>query len=133
VTKLINSFIIALIVFTLGFNIIVVNKYNAIKTENAELKQQIQAMQQEKAGYKEGKYTLITNLSSSIYLNKIPASFEDNHPWEDVNGVRFFDVTVNGTHYRYVEGHIEMPQLALYAPNMHLEVVSETKWPKEGP
>lgn len=103
-----------------------------LRQENAELQQQLQALQQQKAGYKEGKYTMITNLSSSMYLNRIPANFEKINPWTDVNGVSGFDITINGTHYRYVEGHIEWPQLALYAPEMHLEVVSDTEWPKEG-
>lgn len=97
----------------------------ALEVENFKLKQQLQSAIQEKEIFKEGKYTLITNLSSSIYLNRIPAKYDDIDRWEDVNGVKFFDVTVNGTHYRYVEGHIQMPQLALYAPNIHMEVVSE--------
>lgn len=101
------------------------------KIENADLKQQIQAMQQEQEAYIEGEYTLITDLSSSIYLNSIPASLVKEQRWEDVNGVWFFDITKEGTHYRYVEGHIEWPQLALYAPNMHMEVISDSKWPKE--
>jgi hypothetical protein len=102
----------------------------ALEDENIELKQQIQTIQQQKQGFKEGKYTMITNLSSSMYLNRIPANFERINPWTDVNGVSGFDVTINGTHYRYVEGHIEMPQLSLYAPNLHLEVVSEKEWPR---
>jgi hypothetical protein len=102
----------------------------ALEEENAELKQQLQTLQQDKQGFKEGKYTLITNLSSSIYLNRIPASLSKEQWWEDVNGVKFFDVTINGTHYRYVEGHIEWPQLALYAPNMSMQMVSDSKWPK---
>jgi hypothetical protein len=98
--------------------------FSAIKAENAQLRKQLQTMQ-EKAGFKEGKYTMITNLSSSIYLNRIPAKYDKIDRLEDVNGVKFFDVTENGTHYRYVEGHIQWPQLALYAPEMHMEVVSE--------
>jgi hypothetical protein len=133
VNKLINSFIIALIVFTLGFNIIVVNKYNVIKTENIKLYEQLQAIQQQKAGFKEGKYTLITNLSSSMYLNRIPNNFDKIYPWEDVNGVKGFDTISGGLYLRYVEGHIQWPQLALYAPEMHIEAVSDSKWPKEGP
>lgn len=92
-----------------------------LRQENAELQQQLQALQQQKAGYKEGKYTMITNLSSSMYLNRIPANFEKINPWTDVNGVSGFDITINGTHYRYVEGHIEMPQLSLYAPYLCIE------------
>jgi hypothetical protein len=105
----------------------------ALEDENAQLKQQLQALQQEskQETYKEGKYTMITNLSSSMYLNRIPANFERINPWTDVNGVSGFDVTINGTHYRYVEGHIEMPQLSLYAP--YLVMVSDLEWPKEGP
>jgi hypothetical protein len=105
----------------------------ALEDENTQLKQQLQAMQQEpkEESFKEGKYTLITNLSSSIYLNSIPANLLNEQWWEDVNGVKFFDETVNGTHYRYVEGHIEMPQLALYAP--YLVTVSDSEWPKEVP
>jgi hypothetical protein len=80
----------------------------------------------------EGKYTLITNLSSSIYMNSIPDNFEKIHPWTDANGVSGFDTIVGNMYLRYVEGHILMPQLALYAPNMHLEVVSDSEWPKEG-
>jgi hypothetical protein len=106
------------------------NDFSIIKAENAQLRKQLQTLQQEKQGFKEGKYTMITNLSSSMYLNRIPANFERINPWTDVNGVSGFDVTINGTHYRYVEGHIEMPQLSLYAPNLHLEVVSEKEWPR---
>jgi len=122
--------LILLFVVFIGSLFASVQDYKTLEAKNADLEKQLQIAQQQKQDYKEGKYTLITNLSSSIYLNRIPANFEENQPWEDVNGVRFFDVTVNGTHYRYVEGHIEMPQLALYAPNLHLEVVSDSKWPK---
>jgi hypothetical protein len=116
--------IIALIGLYIGGKV-AVHKFRALEAENTKLQQQIQFLQQDKAGYTEGKYTLITNLSSSIYLNRIPAKYDNTDRWEDVNGVKFFDVTIDGTHYRYVEGHIEMPQLALYAPNLHLELVSE--------
>jgi type II secretory pathway pseudopilin PulG len=102
-----------------------------LEEENIKLQQQLQSIQQQKAGYTEGKYTLITNLSSSIYLNRIPNNFDKIYPWEDVNGVKGFDTISGELYLRYVEGHIQWPQLALYAPNMHMEVVSETKWPKE--
>lgn len=115
----------------------VMREKSIIKAENVALKQELQVVQEEyqklkqqKAGFTEGKYTLITNLSSSIYLNRIPNNFDKIYPWEDVNGVKGFDTVSGGLYLRYVEGHIEWPQLALYAPNMHLEVVSESKWPK---
>jgi hypothetical protein len=101
--------------------------YRILQSENAELQQQLQSIQQQKAGYTEGKYTLITNLSSSIYLNRIPNNFEKIYPWEDANGVKGFDTISGDLYLRYVEGHIQWPQLALYAPEMHMEVVSETK------
>lgn len=69
----------------------------------------------------EQPYTMITNLSSSMYLNRIPAKFDNAQPWTDVNGVSGFDVTIDGTHYRYVEGHIEGSQLTLYAPYLYVE------------
>ena len=65
-------------------------------------------------------YTMITNLCSAMYINSI--TIPDNAVyWTDVNGVSGFDVTVGTTHYRYVEGHIEMPQLSLYAPYLYVE------------
>jgi hypothetical protein len=123
------------ILIIIGFGIGTVRNYcQILKAEKAEIQQELQKtqqqlldIQQQKAGYKEGKYTMITNLSSSMYLNRIPANFEKINPWTDVNGVSGFDVTINGTHYRYVEGHIELPQLHLYAPYMN--VVSDSVWP----
>ena len=106
-----------------------------IMNENVSLKQQLQVIKEteQKPEDIEGQYTLITNLSSSIYLNRIPNNFEKIYPWEDINGVKGFDTVSGGLYLRYVEGHIEWPQLSLYAPEMHMEVVSDTKWPKEGP
>jgi type II secretory pathway pseudopilin PulG len=121
-------FLITFIIGVIGL-VMFIQDGIALENENAYLKQQLQALQQEKQDFKEGKYTLITNLSSSIYLNGIPASLEKEQWWEDVNGVKFCDVTTNGTHYRYVEGHIPIAQLPLYAPNLHVEVVSEKTEP----
>lgn len=125
----VSRILIMLVVSALGFSFLLADKNTDLKAENTKLQQQLQAIQQEKEGFKEGKYTLITNLSSSMYVNRIPKNLEGALPWTDVNGVSGFDIEVGNTHYRYVEGHIEMPQLALYAPEIHLEVVSE----KEGP
>jgi hypothetical protein len=114
---------ILLIVFFAGW-IFSTNYNKQLKTENAEFQQQIQTMQQ---GFKEGPYTMITNLSSSMYINGVSEDIEGVIHWTDVNGVSGFDVTINGTHYRYVEGHIEMPQLSLYAPYLYTEVANETE------
>lgn len=123
------SILIITIAFLAGLYMNLKDDYHFLESRYIELQQQLQSMQQEKQDFKEGKYTLITNLSSSIYLNSIPASLEKEQWWEDVNGVRFCDVTANGTHYRYVEGHIPIAQLPLYAPNLHVEVVSEKPEP----
>jgi hypothetical protein len=126
------------IVMGLMFGILIgyMYQYNKLALEVDSLKGYISKLEQSQQveatnNTTEGKYTLITNLSSSIYLNSIPAGLNNLDKWEDVNGVQFFDVTKDGTLYRYVEGHIEWPQLALYAPNMCLEVVSDSEWPKE--
>jgi hypothetical protein len=68
----------------------------------------------------EGKYTMITNLSSTMYVNSVTVP-KDALRWTDTNGVSGFDVTVGTTHYRYVEGHIEPLQLNLYAPYLYVE------------
>jgi hypothetical protein len=130
--SLVISYIILVLVST-GILFIGLKEYRALEVKNIELEKQLQSIRQDKAGFKEGKYTLITNLSSSIYLNRIPNNFDKIYPWEDVNGVKGFDTISGGLYLRYVEGHIQWPQLALYAPEMHMEAVSETKWPKEGP
>jgi predicted nucleic acid-binding Zn ribbon protein len=67
-----------------------------------------------------GKYTMITNLSSAMYINSVIIP-KDALRWTDVNGVSGFDVTIGTTHYRYVEGHIEPLQLNLYAPYLYIE------------
>ena len=104
--------------------------YRALEFEKAELNQQIQSLQEELKAYKsfnEGPYTMITDLASFMYINGVSEDVEGAVHWTDVNGVSGFDVTINGTHYRYVEGHIELPQLHLYAPYMN--VVSDSVWP----
>ena len=68
----------------------------------------------------EAPYTMITNLCSSMHINSVTIPTDALH-WTDVNGVSGFDITVGTTHYRYVEGHIEMPQLSLYAPYLYVE------------
>jgi type II secretory pathway pseudopilin PulG len=123
------AFIVLFLIFSAAF-MIGIKQYRALEVKNTKLQNQLQSIQQQKAGYTEGKYTLITNLSSSIYLNRIPNNFDKIYPWEDVNGVKGFDTISGGLYLRYVEGHIQWPQLALYAPEMRLEVVSDTKWPK---
>jgi hypothetical protein len=67
-----------------------------------------------------GKYTMITNLSSAMYINSVIVP-PDALRWTDTNGVSGFDVTIGTTHYRYVEGHIEPLQLNLYAPYLYIE------------
>jgi sugar lactone lactonase YvrE len=67
------------------------------------------------------QYTMITNLSSAIYVNKVTVDTDNAIYWTDTNGVSGFDVTVGTTHYRYVEGHIEALQLNLYAPYLYVE------------
>ena len=128
---------ITIIVLGLLFGIIsgYMYKNNKLKQEVASLKSFIatleQAEAQEVEEFMEGKYTLVMNLSSSIYMNRIPANYEIVHPWTDVNGVSGFDTVEGNMYLRYIEGHIEWPQLSLYAPDMKLEVVSDTKWPEE--
>ena len=63
----------------------------------------------------EAPYTMITNLSSAMYINSVTVPSDALH-WTDTNGISGFDVTVGTTHYRYVEGHVEPLQLNLYAP-----------------
>lgn len=101
--------------------IFAIKEIKHVNTENVELQQQLQSMQQEpEPNYKEGPYTMITDLASFMYINGVSGDIEGAVHWTDVNGVSGFDVTVNSTHYRYVEGHIPLPQLALYAPYLNI-------------
>jgi hypothetical protein len=86
----------------------------------ADLQEQDKIIAQLQAPLTEGKYTMITNLSSAMYVNSVTVP-SDALRWTDVNGVSGFDVTVGTTHYRYVEGHIEPLQLSLYAPYLYVE------------
>lgn len=130
-------FVIMLIVMLVAESIytsFVLKDNEILQEKNASLQQQLQSIQQEQAAerkaYKEGPYTMITDLSSFMYINGVSEDVEGAVHWTDVNGVSGFDITINGTHYRYVQGHIEMPQLALYAP--YMTVMSDSVWPKEG-
>ncbi|HUV84357.1 MAG TPA: hypothetical protein VMV86_01545 [Methanosarcinales archaeon] len=89
----------------------------------ADLQEQdkiIAQLQTEQQAPTEGPYTMITNLSSAIYINSVIIP-KDALRWTDVNGISGFDVTVGTTHYRYVEGHVEPKQLNLYAPYLYVE------------
>lgn len=98
-----------------------IKEYRTLEVKNIDLEKQLQTVQQDQEVYKEGPYTMITNLSSSMYIDGITNDVEGAVYWTNVNGVSGFDVMISGTHYRYVEGHILPPQLVLYAPNLRLE------------
>lgn len=68
----------------------------------------------------EEKYTMITDLSTVMYVDSVTVDMEDAVYWTDTNGVSGFDVVVGTTHYRYVEGHIMGSQLYLYAPYINI-------------
>lgn len=68
----------------------------------------------------EEKYTMITDLSTVMYVDKVIVDMEDAVYWTDTNGVSGFDVVRGTTHYRYVEGHIMGSQLYLYAPYINI-------------
>ena len=106
--------ILCLILATLLF--VQANAYNKDLQEQDDIIAQLQAEPQPI----EAPYTMVTNLCSSMYINSVTIP-SDALRWTDVNGVSGFDVTVGTTHYRYVEGHIEMPQLSLYAPYLYVE------------
>jgi hypothetical protein len=97
-------------------NFVVANGFMAELQEQDKIIAELQAQPQAT----EGKYTMITNLSSAMYINSVIVP-PDALRWTDVNGVSGFDVTVGTTHYRYVEGHIEPLQLNLYAPYLYVE------------
>jgi hypothetical protein len=67
------------------------------------------------------EYTMITNLSAVMYVKSVTIDTDNAIYWTDVNGVSGFDITVGTTHYRYVEGHVEPPQLSLYAPYLYVD------------
>ena len=68
----------------------------------------------------EEKYTMITDLSTVMYVDSVTVDMEDAVYWTDTNGVSGFDVVLGTTHYRYVEGHIMGSQLYLYAPYINI-------------
>jgi hypothetical protein len=92
------------------------NSYNKDLQEQNTIITQLQAEPQPT----EAPYTMITNLSSSMYINSVIIP-SDALRWTDTNGVSGFDVTVGTTHYRYVEGHVEPMQINLYAPYLYVE------------
>jgi hypothetical protein len=96
---------------------VIANEYNAELREQDKIIAQLQAQ----TPPTEGKYTMITNLSSAMYVNSVTVDTDNAIYWTDTNGVSGFDVTVGTTHYRYVEGHIEALQLSLYAPYLYVE------------
>jgi hypothetical protein len=108
--------VLCLILFVLLF--VQAGAFIADLQEQDKIIAQLQQPQQPQT--KEAKYTMITNLSSAIYINRVKIP-PDALQWTDTNGVSGFDVTVGTTHYRYVEGHIDPLQLNLYAPYLYVE------------
>lgn len=68
----------------------------------------------------EAQYTMITDLSTVMYIDRVVTDTDNAVYWTDTNGVSGFDVVVGTTHYRYVEGHIMGRQLYLYAPYINI-------------
>lgn len=69
-------------------------------------------------------YTMIINHSSPMYLTKLelPAEVMDSAiKWTHPNGVYGFDISMGSTYVRYVEGHIDGKQLAIYAPYIYVD------------
>lgn len=85
------------------------------KAENQRLQMEL-AYKEQVAPVLEAPYTQITDLSSVMYVNRVTIDTTNAVYWTDVNGISGFDVTMGDTLYRYVEGHIQGRQLALYAP-----------------
>ena len=68
----------------------------------------------------EAQYTMITDLSTVMYVDSVTMDMKDAVYWTDTNRVSGFDVVRGTTHYRYVEGHIMGSQLYLYAPYINI-------------
>lgn len=68
----------------------------------------------------EAPYTMITDLSTVMYVDRVLVDTSEAIYWTDTNGVSGFDVVVGTSHYRYVEGHIMGSQLYLYAPYINI-------------
>jgi hypothetical protein len=125
------------IVMGLMFGVIIgyMYQYNNLEQEVDSLKGYINKLEQAQAEkttkVTEGRYTMITNLSAVMYVDKVTIDTSEAVYWTDTNNVTGFDVVVGTTHYRYVKGHILGKQLSLYAP--YISIVSDTEWPKEIP
>jgi hypothetical protein len=124
------------IVMGLMFGIIVGQMYfnNKLEQRVDILKtytQQLENKLAEASNITEGKYTMITDLSSVMYVEKVTIDTSEAVYWTDTNDVSGFDVVVGTTHYRYIEGHILGKQLNLYAPYLNIvDDISPTN--KEG-
>jgi hypothetical protein len=113
------------IVMGLMFGLIIGQMYfnNKLEQQVDILKtytQQLENKAAEASNITEGKYTMITDLSSVMYVEKVTIDTSEAVYWTDTNDVSGFDVVVGTTHYRYVEGHIIGPQLSLYAPYLNI-------------
>ncbi|HUV84720.1 MAG TPA: hypothetical protein VMV86_03375 [Methanosarcinales archaeon] len=111
-----NQWQILCLILSVGIFIIATGFIADLQEQDA----QIASLQAQQPQAIEKPYTMITNLSSAMYVNSVTVPSDALH-WTDTNGVSGFDVTVGTTHYRYVEGHIEPLQLNLYAPYLYVE------------
>jgi hypothetical protein len=113
------------IVMGLMFGIIIGQMYfnNKLEQQVDILKtytQQLESKAAEASNITEGQYTMITDLSSVMYVEKVTIDTSEAVYWTDTNDVSGFDVVVGTTHYRYVKGHILGKQLYLYAPYLNI-------------
>jgi hypothetical protein len=100
-------------------------QYNKLALEVDSLKGYIRKLEQSQQtevtdSTTKGKYTMITDLSSVMYVDEVTIDTSEAVYWTDTNNVSGFDVVVGTTHYRYVEGHVVGNQLHLYAPYMNI-------------
>jgi hypothetical protein len=108
-------FMTLMMMVLLTYNAIKIGQVNEVKAEIQRLKTEL-AYKEQEAPALEAPYTQITDLSSVMYVNRVTIDTTNAVYWTDVNGISGFDVTMGDTLYRYVEGHIQGRQLALYAP-----------------